>query len=220
VLLRRAAPPPTLQAADGGAPPLARREIVWSVRFALLLPAILTTGFVVTALFFHQGAIANAKAWPPGWFAICVPVYSVASVMANLLSGVMVDRIGARAVLPWFLLPLCLGMLLLAASDAPYAAMTAMALTGLSVGSSNTVLTAALAEIYGMASLGTVRALGATAMVFASAASPALVGLALDAGAPIAVIMVGFASLCLLAGPLALHGVALDPLTPSGGRSV
>lgn len=127
---------------------------------------------------------------------------------ANLLAGALVDRWGARAVLPWFVLPLTIAMVLLGLSDAPRVALVAMALTGLTAGCSNTVLTAALAEIYGTASLGTVRAVAATAMVLASAASPALAGLALDAGLPVAAILWAFAGLGLLAGPLAARGIA------------
>ncbi|MGD9507974.1 MAG: MFS transporter [Geminicoccaceae bacterium] len=206
-LLRRA-PSPMPQDPGGGASGLTRGQIVRSARFALLLPALLSTGFIATALFFHQGAIATAKAWPAGWFAICVPVYAVTSIAANLLSGLLVDRIGARAVLPWFVLPLALGVALLAASNAPYAALLAMALVGLTAGSGNTVLTAGLAEIYGMASLGTVRALAAAAMVLASAASPAIAGLALDAGTPVAAILLAFAGMAVVAGPLAARGAA------------
>ena len=215
-LLRRA-PTPRPQNPGAGPAALTRGQIVWSAQFALLLPAILATGFIVTALFFHQGAIATAKAWPAGWFAICVPVYAVASVAANLLSGLLVDRIGARAVLPWFVLPLTLGVLLLAASNTPYAALLAMALVGLTAGSGNTVLTAGLAEIYGTSSLGTVRALAVAAMVLASAASPAMAGLALDAGAPVAAILLAFAGIGLIAGPLASRALALGQAVPIKG---
>ena len=208
LLLRRAAPPELAGGTTHGTAILSRRDILGSARFALLLPALVATGFVVTALFFHQGAVASAKAWPVGWFAVCVPVYAVASLAANLLAGALVDRWGARAVLPWFVLPLTIAMALLALSDAPRVALMAMALTGLTAGCSNTVLTAALAEIYGTASLGTVRAVAATAMVLASAASPALAGLALDASVPVAAILWAFAGLGLLAGPLAARGIA------------
>ncbi len=208
LLLRHAPTPAHVRTPGAEFPaPTRRRDLLRSARFALLLPAMLTTGFIVTALFFHQGAFSAMKGWPPGWFAACIPAYAATSVAAILLSGHLVDRYGARKLLPLFVLPLVAGMVLLAASDQPVAALAALAMTGLTAGASNTAVTAGLAEVYGIDNLGTVRALGASAAILASAASPALVGIALDAGVPGAIILLAFALLALAASPLAARGV-------------
>jgi hypothetical protein len=68
-----------------------------------------------------------------------------------------------------------------------------------------------------MSSLGTVRALGAAAMVLASAASPAMAGLALDAGAPVAAILLAFAGIGLIAGSLASRAMTLGQAVPIKG---
>lgn len=191
-LLRRARVPSSASIDRSGeaATVLRRRDVLFSTTFALLLPATLTTGFVLTALFFHQGTLSAAKGWPAGWFALCMPVYAAASVGATLAAGVLVDRWGARRLLPLFLLPLAAALALLAISTAPGLAMLAMGLVGLTAGSSNTVVTVGLAELYGAASLAVVRALAASAMILASALSPALVGIALDAGVGMSTVLV------------------------------
>jgi hypothetical protein len=86
--------------------------------------------------------------------------------------------------------------------------MLAMGLVGLTAGSSNTVVTVALAELYGPASLAVVRALAASAMILASALSPALVGIALDAGVGMSTVLAACLALSLAAGPLAAQGMA------------
>lgn len=211
VLLSRA--PGAMEQVAGGAtslgPTLRRRDILLTARFNLLLPTMLATGFVATAIFFHQGALSAAKGWTDDWFAACIPAYAAASVTATLVAGFFVDRYGARRVLPLFLLPLAAAMALLAATAAPLAGLAAMALMGLTAGANNTVVTASLAEIYGGANLGMVRALGASAMIFASALSPALAGLALDAGASMEVVLVACLGLSLGAGPLAARGIVV-----------
>lgn len=218
LLLRRAGGGTDMVAARASAPlPQGRAEILLTLRFALLLPAMLTTSFVVTAVFFHQGALATAKNWPAGWFAVCIPAYAAASVAATLLAGVLVDRWGARRLLPLFLLPLSAAMALLAAADAPLAGLVAMALAGLTAGASNTVVTAGLAEIYGLENLGTVRALGASAMIVASALSPVLVGVALDVRIAMEAVLLVCLGLGLGAGLLAARGVAASrPALPEG----
>ena len=206
VLLRRT---PAAEPAEGlaSSAPLRRRDILLSARFALLLPTILSTGFVITAVFFHQGALAAAKGWPAGWFAACIPAYAACSVIAMLGVGFLIDRYGARRVLPLFLLPLVAAMALLAMAQAPLVALVAIGLAGLSAGASNTVVTAGLAELYGTTSLGTVRAVAASAAILASALSPALVGLALDADVSVATVLIACLGLSLAAGPLAARAV-------------
>ena len=127
-LLRRAPAPSSAPIDRSGevATVLRRREVLFSTRFALLLPAMLTSGFVLTAVFFHQGTLSAAKGWPAGWFALCMPVYAAASVSATLVAGALVDRWGARRLLPLFLLPLAAASALLAISTAPGFAMLAM----------------------------------------------------------------------------------------------
>lgn len=186
---------------------LRRRQVLFSARFAFLLPVMLTTGFVNTAVFFHQGALSSAKAWPAGWFAICIPAYAAASVIATLAAGVLVDRWGARRILPLFLLPLSTSLLLLASSTSALLAMAAMALAGLTAGASNTIVTVGLAELYGAASLAVVRALAASAMIVASALSPALVGVALDAGVTMNAVLLTCLGLSLAAGLFARRAI-------------
>jgi hypothetical protein len=99
----------------------------------------------------------------------------------------------------------------------PQVALAAMALVGLSTGSSNTVVTAALAEVYGTASMGTVRALAASGGVIASSLSPGLFGLAFDLGISFETALLACTALALAACPLAVRGVAGGAVRVSPG---
>ena len=192
-----------------------RMKLLLSPRFALLLPTLLAPAFIVTAVFFHQQALIATKPWPAGWFAACIPIYAACSVVATLLAGLLVDRLGAKRLFPLFLLPLAAATAMLGTIGSPQAALVAMALVGLSTGSSNTVITAALAEIYGTAHMGAIRALAASGGVIASSLSPGLFGLAFDLGAPVETALLACTALALVAVPLAARGMVDAPLPVS-----
>ena len=148
----------------------------------LALPAFMAGGFISTAISFHQVLIANAKGWPPAFFASSFAVFGVCSIASALASGWLVDRIGGRRVSLFFLLPMALGCLALAAFDAPPILFVYMALNGLTNGSYATVTTSLLAEAYGVERLGAIRATAAAVMVVSTALSPMLFGVLVDRG--------------------------------------
>jgi len=115
-------------------------------------------------------------------FASAFTVYALATVVAILVGGRQIDRIGASGVLRVSLLPLGAGLALLGLVDAPWAAYGFMTLSGLTTGVFFTSSTAIWAETYGVTHLGAIRAVASAMMVFATAAAPALFGWLLDAG--------------------------------------
>jgi MFS family permease len=175
---------------------LAQRDML------LALPALMATGFVTTAIFFHQVLIAGSKGWPPALFASSFAVFGASSIAAALASGWMVDRIGARRLAPLFLLPMGAACLLLAAVDAPIVLFVSMALVAASGGAYGPVTTSLLAEAYGVERLGSIRATAAAVMVVSTSLSPMIFGVLVDAGIPVDALLAALGFVALTAAAL------------------
>jgi MFS family permease len=170
----------SFKSATVGIATLARSRFFW---FAL--PLLLYAPFFGTALLFHIGPLGAAKGWPLSLIAQGFVAYAVGHTMALFVFGPLVDRMTARALLPWMLVPLLLAMVILAAFDHRLALFAFLGLAAVSTGATKTVVSAVWAEVYGPAVIGSVRSAAATLMVAGSAAGPAVLGLGLVAGVPI-----------------------------------
>jgi MFS family permease len=73
-------------------------------RFYLIVPALIGPSFIVT----------EAKGWELSWFATCFAAYAASSTAGLIMTGALVDRLGAVRLMPTYLLPLCLGCAILA----------------------------------------------------------------------------------------------------------
>ena len=198
-------------ASDGAAGSWTRREVLHDGRFYLLLPAVLAPSFVGTALFFHHLTLAEIKGWSAAWLTGSYWVYAVGTVLATLTAGPLIDRITAVRVLPGFLLPLAVGLLIIWAFDDPVWAWPYLFLMGLTSGIAYTAITALWAEVYGLRHLGAIRSLTVAISVFASALGPAVMGRLMDGGVTVETICLFFALYCLIASLLlavALKGMA------------
>ncbi len=175
----------------------------------LALPALTAMGFISTAIAFHQVIIASAKGWPLPLFASGFAVSGLASVVATLASGWLVDRVGARRPALFFQLPMAAGCLVLAFSDSPAAIFVHMALMGLSQGAYAPVTTSLLAEAYGVERLGAIRATAAAVTVLSTSLSPLLFGALVDLGVTVEVLIALLGVLALAASALLiLSGLA------------
>ncbi len=181
--------------------PFAALRFLLQKDMLLALPAFMAGGFISTAIAFHQVLIANSKGWPPVFFAGSFAVFGVFSIASALGSGWLVDRVGARRPALFFLLPLAIGCLTLAAIDRPWALVAYMALHGISNGSYATITTSLLAEAYGVERLGSIRATAAAVMVISTALSPAIFGVLADGGVPVDALIaaLGVVALCAAA---------------------
>ncbi len=180
-----------------------RGEVVRDRRFRLILPAMLASSFIVTGLFFHGPHLAETKGWTLSWFAGSFAAYAVATVASALAAGPLIDRVGARRVVPFYLIPLGVALALLSALDHPLVAFAFMVTAGISTGA-NIIMAAALwAELYGTAHIGAIRAMVQALMVLSTAASPVAMGWLLDLGASMEAIALGCLAWVLAAMPLA-----------------
>lgn len=176
-----------------------RGEVLRSPLFYALMPGVLAPAFIMTGIFFNQVPLVAVKGWDLSWFAASFPVLAGINILSALAAGWMVDRFGARRLLPAFLLPLGAAALILAYAGDPYILPVAMALIGLTAGSASTIQGALWAELYGTEHLGAIRAVAMAGIVFASALSPGLIGVLMDAGVALETQLLALGLYCLAA---------------------
>ena len=157
-----------------------RAALLTDFRYWLALPGLMAGPFIATGIFIHQGFVIGNKGWSPEWFATCFVVYGSVHWLSSLVFGVLVDRFRAVRLLPFYLLPMALALILLSLFSGQWLALVFMSLLAISIGSSPPITGSLWPEIYGVHNLGTVRSLNTAIMVFATALSPALYGFCID----------------------------------------
>ena len=140
---RQAAP---ATGAEAAAPSFTRADLLRDGRFHLLCPALVGPPFIVTGLFFHQVPLVEAKGWQLAMFASSFAAYALASTAGAVLCGALVDRAGAVRLMPFYLLPLALGCMVLALGEQPLLAFAFMSLAGLGAGATAAIVAAMWAE--------------------------------------------------------------------------
>lgn len=178
----------------------ARRDVLRSGAFYMLLPGMLTASMVITALFFHHIALAAEKGWSAAWITGNYVLYACTAVVASLLAGAAVDRYSASRVVPFMLAPLLAGLLVLAAGSHPFIVWPYFIFLGINAGMTHTAGPALWAELYGTAHIGAIRSMAASLGVLSSALGPVVMGALFDRGFSGAVI-------CMLYALIALGGI-------------
>lgn len=176
-----------------------RREVLRDPVFWVLLTGVLAPSFIGTTIFYHQNYLTTLNDWPPQLFAMSLLVLSLTTVGFALVTGSIIDKFGASAVLPFFLLPLGSACFALAFSGPAYALYFVMVLLGISYGISSTLFGSLWPEIYGLANLGSIRAVTVSAAVFSTAAGPGLTGTLIDRGIDLPTQMIFIGIYCFLA---------------------
>jgi len=188
-------------------PAWSRAEVLRHGAFYLLLPAALAPSFIITALFFHHLELAALKGWSAAWITGNYWVFALGTVLASLAAGPLIDRITAVRVLPGFLAPMALGLLVIWGFEQPVWALPYLFLLGLTSGIAFTALTALWAEIYGVRHLGAIRSLVISLSVLSSALGPLAMGALMDAGVSVETICGLFALYCVGATVLQTIGL-------------
>lgn len=163
-------------------PGRARLLLLRDPRYWLALPGLMAPPFIVTGIFIHQDYVIAIQGWTPAWFALCFVVYGMVHWLSSLVTGIAVDRYSAVRLLPFYLLPMAGGVLLLALASGLWVGIVMMTLMALTIGSIPPITGALWAEVYGVEHLGTIRSLNVAIMVFATSLSPVVYGLCIDHG--------------------------------------
>lgn len=181
---------------------LSQRAIATDWRFQLIVPAALMGPFMMTGLFFHQLAIAEAKGWSLDLLAASFPAFAAATVISSLVTGALVDRFGPGRVLPAFVWPLALGLVVVALGTQAWSAPLYLTLGGLTTGASTVLISSAWAETFGVKHLGKVRSLTSSLTVLSTAIAPVWAGWLLDGGWSVTAITLGAAAIVAVCGAL------------------
>ena len=175
-----------------------RREVLSHWLFWALMPGILAPSFIGTSAFFHQVHVSEVKGWDLAIMALGYPAYAAVTVAASMACGWLVDRIGPVSLLPFYLLPMAAGIVLIAPGEGVGSWHLMMALIGLTQGVSVALLGALWPTLYGTRNLGSIKALATSAMVFSTALGPGVTGMLIDWGVMFPDQTWGFALWCLL----------------------
>jgi MFS family permease len=176
-----------------------RGEVLTDPLFWVLLAGVLAPAFIGTTIFYHQNYLTALHNWPPQLFAMSLLVMALTTVGCALLTGAVIDRLGAITILPYFLLPLSAACFVLAYSGPEITLFIMMLLLGISYGIASTLFGSLWPEIYGLLNLGAVRSVTVSAAVMATAAGPGLTGTLIDRGVSLPAQMIFFGCYCLLA---------------------
>ncbi len=168
-----------------------RGEMLRDSRFYFIIPNGLVSPIMMTGFFLYQVPLAEYKGWSVEWLATCFVGFAAAKVVFSLISGPLIDKISARRVYPFMLIPMAFGFIALLYGTHPAFAMVYMMLLGVTEGISANAKTAMFAEVYGVLHLGAIRSTLVSVMVFSTAAAPIVMGNLLDAGVEFSSMIIG-----------------------------
>jgi len=182
----------------GPDPAMRRRDLLRNPAFLAALPVVLVSPFVVTSIFLHQGSISALRGWTPAQVAIAYLCFATSQAVTTWLAGRLVDHSGAVQMFRFYLWPLA-GAVLLGAFAPPDMALWGLYLgLGMASGFQSVISGALWAELFGIERLGMVRGVSTALMVLATAASPPLLGHALQVHTPLTVLAAAAAAYALL----------------------
>jgi len=160
-----------------------RRDVLVDPRFWLaILWLVAVPSFVLTGLLFHQLFLADAKGVALSHWTASYVLYAIFAVIGSLTIGQLIDRFSARRVAPHTLLPNALACAALLFGSIELGVPLFFIFFGLAIGMPHTANAALVAEIYGTRFMGEIKALFLLVSVFASALSPMIMGVMIDAG--------------------------------------
>lgn len=168
-------------------------------RLLLTFPAMLAGPFIVTGFFFHQTRLAEQKGWDISVVAGSFAAFAIVQAVASVVIGPVIDRMGPKRLLPVFLLPQALAMLLIGLISVPWIAPVYMVLLAASMALGSTLATALWVDLFGTIELARVRSAVEAGTVIASGASPIIMGVLIDAGIPLSWQALGCCAYTLLA---------------------
>ena len=131
---------------------------------------------------FHQIYIFGQKGWSLEMLGNGYILLGFFSIVGLLIGGPLIDKFHTKKTAITVLAPLLLSVIVLFLFDSVFFLFIYMSLYGLNMGISTPFIGSLWAEIYGVKSLGTVKALLHAGSVFASALSPLVFGYLIDWG--------------------------------------
>ncbi len=156
------------------------RDIIKDSRFYYLFMPVLLPPFLITGLFLYQISFAHELGWSAGLIATAFMSYAVARIFGTIVTGPLIDRFTATRIFQYYLIPFGIALAVAYWHPGDWSAFVYMFFLGLTLGGGGNINSALFAELYGVRTIGTVRSLFKSLMVFSTAVSPFLMGWLLD----------------------------------------
>ncbi len=177
-----------------------RRDAARHWLLPALLPVLLTPGFIGTVVFFHQVHIAEVKGWALVDMAPGYSAFATTTVGSAFLAGWAADRFGPQKLLSVLLLPMGLGVALIAPAEQVVAWYVALGVIGITQGTASALWGVLLPVVYGTRHLGSIRSLAMTIMVISTAIGPGITGILIDRGIDFPTQSIFMGAWCILLG--------------------
>ncbi|NND00637.1 MAG: MFS transporter [Gammaproteobacteria bacterium] len=175
-----------------------RSEVLRDPLFYLFIPALLSQSLLYTGFMFHQIHLVNEKGWPLLVWGSMYLLFSLTAITTSLVTGVLVDKVGAVRLAPLVTAPMALGLLVLSSSSSTLVAALFMFCMGASTGAQAAITTPFFSERYGNKYFGAIKSLGTFVMVLMTAVSPVILGWFIDRGVGMDALAQGSALYALL----------------------
>jgi len=175
-----------------------RRDAIKNRWFWLTCIGLIAPSFIGTSIWFHQVHLLEIKNWDAKVLVAGFTLMSIVTVTMTLFTGQLIDRYNARRLLPFVLLPLSVGCMLLAVAQQATALLVFMFLMGICYGLYSAVFGSIWSEVFGTRHLGAIRSVVFAGMVLASALGPGITGYFIDFGIGFEVQLKVLGVLCLL----------------------
>ena len=175
--------------------------------FWLMVPALLGPSAFNTAFFFHQVHFADVKDISHLQLVAYFPFYTGVSIIAMILSGWALDKVGTPRLIPFMQIPMVIAFGIFAYASDGGAMFAGFLFLGLTSGFNTTLPAAFWAEFYGTRFIGSIKAMAAAIMVLGSAIGPGITGYAIDQGVGIETQYLGVAAYFVMTTILMTIGV-------------
>lgn len=172
-------PPEEKPSESGDTQSVSRGEVLRRPSFYLLTTVYLFVPFFMTGVIINKHLLGEANGWSESYLAWGLSLFGLTRLIANLVSGPLIDRFTARRIFSFMLIPMALGTLTLMLSDHPAVMIVFFLLSGSSASLNSLASTAMWVELYGPRHLGAIRSMVSTFMVFGTAVAPPVLGWAL-----------------------------------------
>ena len=157
-------------------------QVIKNKKFLIYLPLTTAFSFIGTGLMFHQIFIFTQKGWTLEMLGTGFIFLGVFSIVGLLLGGPLIDRLNPKKAIIYLLAPIFIGILVLLFFKNFFFLIIYMSLYGLNLGISAPFTGSLWAELFGLESIGTVKAVFHAIAVLFSALSPAIFGFIIDWG--------------------------------------
>ncbi len=157
-------------------------QVIKDKKFLIFLPLTISFSFIGTGLMFHQIFIFTQKGWTLEMLGTGFIFLGAFSIIGLIFGGPLIDILNPKKAIIYLLFPIFLGIIVLFFFENFYFLILYMSLYGLNLGISAPFTGSLWAELFGLESLGTVKALFHAIAVLASALSPVVFGYIIDWG--------------------------------------